>query len=140
MAERDQEIRQLKGEVSNHESGHAAMVWARPRPSSSLSVLRSKYFLYGTLVQARRPLSSPKRRFPAWSEKDTKLVQQLYFCSCIPTGIHGPTGIFWADLTPFSPGQLAERDVGERSSRSEREALLATDGEAILTPPCIIVH
>jgi hypothetical protein len=25
------------------------------------------------------------------------------FCSCIPTGMHGPTCIFWTILTPFSP-------------------------------------
>ena len=26
--------------------------------------------------------------------------------SCIPTGMHGPTSIFWANLTPFLPFTL----------------------------------
>ena len=29
-----------------------------------------------------------------------KTTPALY--SCIPTGMHGPTGIFWANLTAFS--------------------------------------
>ena len=31
-----------------------------------------------------------------------KLGQLHPFYSCIPTGIHGPTCFFWANLTPFS--------------------------------------
>ena len=39
------------------------------------------------------------------SEKDAKLAQklgQVQPFSCIPSGMHGPTCIFWANLTPFS--------------------------------------
>jgi hypothetical protein len=40
------------------------------------------------------------------SVKDAKLAQKLgetsVFSSCIPAGMHGPTCIFWANLTPFS--------------------------------------
>jgi hypothetical protein len=37
------------------------------------------------------------------------------FYSCIPTGVHGPSGIFWANLTPFSPSDYdgSGRDADE---------------------------
>jgi hypothetical protein len=39
------------------------------------------------------------------SKKDAKSVQKLGqlqpFCSCIPTGMYGPTCIFLPNLTPF---------------------------------------
>jgi hypothetical protein len=38
------------------------------------------------------------------------------FCSCLPSGAHGPTCIFWANLTPFSPQDaLTASDKGEIS-------------------------
>ena len=59
------------------------------------------------------------------SEKDAKLAQklgQIQPFSCIPSGMHGPTCIFWANLTPFllksngdgnyfypSPGRMSRR-------------------------------
>ena len=38
------------------------------------------------------------------SKKDAKseVGPASAFCSCIPTGMHGPTCIFWANLTPLS--------------------------------------
>ena len=41
------------------------------------------------------------------ARKTSKLAQKLgptsvFYC-CIPAGMHGPTCIFWADLTPFLP-------------------------------------
>jgi hypothetical protein len=47
-----------------------------------------------------------RARFRPKSEKEAKLAQKLGqlqpFNSCIPTGIHGPTSIFWANLTTFT--------------------------------------
>jgi hypothetical protein len=31
---------------------------------------------------------------------------EVRLSSCIPTGTHGPTCIFWADLTPFALQRL----------------------------------
>jgi hypothetical protein len=48
------------------------------------------------------------------SEKDARLAQklgQLQPFSCIPTGLHGPTRIFWANLTPFSLRAVARADT-----------------------------
>jgi hypothetical protein len=49
------------------------------------------------------------RRSPGCSEKDTKLAQNLGQLQpftavfvVFPTGMHGPTCVFWANLTPFS--------------------------------------
>ena len=43
------------------------------------------------------------------------------FYSCIPTGMHGPTCIFWANLTLFSLGLfLLPSAVGARRGRAER--------------------
>jgi hypothetical protein len=45
-----------------------------------------------------------------FARKDAKSAQKLgqlqsfmAFYSCIPTEMHGPTCVFWANLTPFSP-------------------------------------
>ena len=38
------------------------------------------------------------RKTPSWPRSWANFT----LCSCIPTGIHGPTCIFWANLTPFS--------------------------------------
>ena len=49
------------------------------------------------------------------SEKDAMLAQklgQIQPFSCIPSGMHGPTCIFWANLTPFSL-QLEEDNWNE---------------------------
>ena len=35
------------------------------------------------------------------------------FCSCIPTGMHEPTCIFWANLTPFSLKLMLNHKPGE---------------------------
>jgi hypothetical protein len=39
------------------------------------------------------------RKTPSWPRSWANF-SPLY--SCIPTGMHGPTCIFWANLTPFS--------------------------------------
>ena len=48
-------------------------------------------------------------------EKDDKLAQKLGqlqpFYSCVPTGVHGPTCILWANLTPFSTQLLDALDT-----------------------------
>jgi hypothetical protein len=53
---------------------------------------------------SRRPIRWPMRWWRT-SENDAKLAQklgQLQPFSCIPSGMHGPTCIFWANLKPFS--------------------------------------
>ena len=43
---------------------------------------------------------------------------QAAFSSCIPTGMHGPTCIFWANLTPFSlQGPSVAVLLGQRFGR-----------------------
>jgi hypothetical protein len=58
----------------------------------------------------RRALQKRLRAVP-WKEPDIVLVQQVKKApswanfrsySCMLTGMHGPTCIFWANLTPFS--------------------------------------
>ena len=37
-----------------------------------------------------------------WAQVRSWANFSLFFYSCIPTGLHGPTCIFWANLTPFA--------------------------------------
>ena len=41
------------------------------------------------------------RKTPSWP-KNWADFSLLYSCSCICTGMHGSTCMFWANLTPFS--------------------------------------
>ena len=51
----------------------------------------------GTAAVAAAP---PKvRKTPSWPRRWPTSA----FSSCNPAGMHGPTAIFWANLTPFSP-------------------------------------
>ena len=51
------------------------------------------------------------------SEKHTQLAQKLAqlqpVYGCIPTGMHGPTCIFRANLTPFPLGAFMLADLGD---------------------------
>jgi hypothetical protein len=40
------------------------------------------------------------------------------FYSCVTIGVHGPTGIFWADLTPFSLQGMLDLLGGRSPGRS----------------------
>ena len=57
------------------------------------------------------------------------------FSSCIITGMHGPTGIFWANLTPFSLQRAAVRlaatrgDEAAAARRFQNQLCLAGDHE-----------
>jgi hypothetical protein len=67
---------------------------------TSTTSLHTPYYSCSDL---RRGLTDQAR---ALSEKDAKLAQKLgqlqSFYRCIPTGMDGPTCIFWANITPFS--------------------------------------
>ena len=74
-------------------------------------VLREKCRRRPILTRCPRPTAGggghPRSLEPDAGEKDAKLAQKLgqpqLFCSCrSPTGMHGPTCTFWANLTPFS--------------------------------------
>jgi hypothetical protein len=55
----------------------------------------------GALVQTYAQVSQLMRAF--WAKLAQKLVPPTSaFYSYIPTGVHGPTCIFWANITPFS--------------------------------------
>ena len=57
--------------------------------------------------------SGKVRKASSWP----KVGPTIAFYSCIPTGMHGPACIFWADLTPFSPQVTeANRFRGDRQS------------------------
>ena len=60
----------------------------------------------GRAVLHRRPESRPGRHFH-W------LGQLQPFPSRIPTGMRGPTCIFWANLTPFSPQSCGQAGLAE---------------------------
>jgi hypothetical protein len=58
------------------------------------------------------------RQTPAWPRSWTNF--SFFFFSCIPTGMHGPTCIFLANLTPFSLGSGSTRPRGAGGTRSAR--------------------
>jgi hypothetical protein len=68
---------------------------------------------------------------PVASEKVAKLVQKLGqlppFGGCIPTGMYGPTCVFWASLTPFA------RKMAEASPGIAYRGLMGYDGGAAET-------
>jgi hypothetical protein len=67
-------------------------------------------------VRARAPGPSPTCLKLCVSEKHTQLAQKLAqlqpVYGCIPTGMHGPTCIFRANLTPFPLGAFLPTDLG----------------------------
>ena len=92
--------------------------------------------------------------------------QTSAFYSCIPTRVHGPTCVFWANLTPFSlrgpdvlegatglrlgapqrvdpappalrPGRGRRRRLGA-ASRPRAAARLAPNVKVICAPPCML--
>jgi hypothetical protein len=52
------------------------------------------------------------RKTPCWPRSWVNAA----FYRCIPTGMHGPTRIFWANLTPFSPQPPLVTRVGAAES------------------------
>jgi hypothetical protein len=68
-----------------------------------------------------------------WSEKDTKLGTSA-LCSCIPTGMHGLTCIFWANLTPLSLKVTATfYRLGHGAGEDDTTAAIALDVKVIQT-------
>jgi lysine-specific demethylase 8 len=51
-------------------------------------------------VQPEDILATEVRTTPSWIRSRANF--SLFFFSCIPACMHGPTCIFWASLTPFS--------------------------------------
>jgi hypothetical protein len=57
------------------------------------------------------------RKTPCWPRSRSNF--SLLF-SCVPTGMHGPTCIFWANLTPFAlPAAQRAREPAERLPRQD---------------------
>jgi hypothetical protein len=81
---------------------------AQPGPAMMAEPLTAQHPLFFQLLAETHP------DFAESGEKDARLAQKLgqptsAFYRCIPTGVHGPTGIVWANLTPFSRGQRWRR-------------------------------
>ena len=60
---------------------------------------------------------------------------QPFIPYCIPTGTHGPTCVFWANLTPFSlkakrAEEAAEAVAGAAAKARERQRRAEMDQEA----------
>jgi hypothetical protein len=67
------------------------------------------------LVSSRTPPASALRP----SKKDTKFAHSAFY-SCISTGMHGPTCIFWGNLTPSSLQPRATWQVGVKFPHCRR--------------------
>jgi hypothetical protein len=100
--------------------------------------------------QSKRAVGEPQvRKTP---EIGPEVGPTLVFHSCVPTGMDGPTCIFWANLTPFSPQRTLERGAaavaglwrlvvagGERGQMLQRVAQVldaeSAAARAALAPP-----
>jgi hypothetical protein len=73
------------------------------------------------------------RKTPSWPR--SRANSRLY--SCIPAGMHGPTCIFWANLTPFSLAAQhpAEAPAADRLRRDAQRDLHHLRPQARSSPP-----
>ena len=88
---------------------HAFVGAASSAPSMQAALISSEF---GT--PQVEPLRGRCQRGP-----EVGPTSALYSCIIIPTGMHGPACIFWADLTPVSP-QLSFSATSADLSSAER--------------------
>ena len=63
---------------------------------------------------------------PSWPRKFGQLQP---FHGCTRTGMHGPTSIFWANLTPFSLAVPAHADGLDTAGRARCDGRVLESGE-----------
>jgi hypothetical protein len=107
--------------VGNHEWDMLSRFWVARRPAARRARLRGRGVVGAVdaggadLERVRHAAGgTPARQMPTWPR-----TSALYSCIIIPTGMHGPACIFWADLTPVSP-QLSFSATSADLSSAER--------------------